>query len=915
MSRGFQVALLLKEKKTQLQEKVTAFVNGKSIESPLIRSLKKVEDQWGDFGQGFLHPGQTAPVAVLFSYLSTWFDLIEILTLREKKEQIAARQAEGEKKYMTRLKALPSSLAGQPHVLAASLTSGDIPRLYDQFERLEGRFHRIAFGDLSLIERILAWLHLYDPLQKSAQEYLILRKELLLPGDQTEPEDILPPDLFELACRELKELVFAARDFQKLQDVNKELEVIQEQENKALMKLLPEIARDLEKVPIIAGDEGQARENLLSIQVEINELSKRLKEETQGIMDWLHEAVARPGMISEFESKTGKGYSLLWQMPESFDPEDLLQLTTLWRTLATCWKTSNALSQVKSKLAELPTEAYVVDAVVQESKHLLELSGKVLRAVWEERVRGLDSPTIQSIYDYITAIEQMTNPAGTANYKQNKAIEGETLASAIRAFPVWAATNLSSRTNFPLKGGFFDLVILDEASQCDFPSAIPLLYRAKRVVVIGDPNQLRHIATLTPESDRQLAAQYGIAPEALSYNDHSLFDIAQRSVGKRPGALFLNEHYRSHHRVIDFSNKEFYGRKLNIKTDLAARGLPPLFIEECGGIFWMHIDGETRHPDNGSAVNERESLAIMNLVPRLEARLKKVSQRSLSIGIVTPYLAQEDSIKALVTSQKREGGDITIGTAHKFQGDERDVMIFSTVLSRGISERSLNWLKTTPNLLNVALTRARVSLIVVGDWDYCRALPTNHVFRRLADYMNQQPERIVRRADDLPFFRNLPTAREAEPIKQPNLEYSRTTLRRFLINCSRNIWWIDPDLNDQFMELFWDVFQEKNQSVSQVRLLLAQEQTQETGGSEPLIHPYMVRAFASIASSKGIQFEVRTLPKKEFPPSRMLFSNGSSYEMPPFVEALFDSQRTLEYAQSDQNDDVFLQLWERAKPA
>ena len=67
--------------------------------------------------------------------------------------------------------------------------------------------------------------------------------------------------------------------------------------------------------------------------------------------------------------------------------------------------------------------------------------------------------------------------------------------------PAWAVTALSARGQLPLDPGKFDLVVIDEASQCDIASAIPLLYRAKRAVIIGDPKQLRHISRI--ESSRR----------------------------------------------------------------------------------------------------------------------------------------------------------------------------------------------------------------------------------------------------------------------------------------------------------------------------------------------------------------------------------------------------------------------------
>src|SRR3989338_3741565 len=63
--------------------------------------------------------------------------------------------------------------------------------------------------------------------------------------------------------------------------------------------------------------------------------------------------------------------------------------------------------------------------------------------------------------------------------------------------------------------------------------------------------------------------------------------------------------------------------------------------------------------------------------------------------------------------------DITVGTAHRFQGDEKDIIIFSPAISSGIKQSTLNWIHKTTQLLNVAITRARSILIIVGDEKKC----------------------------------------------------------------------------------------------------------------------------------------------------------------------------------------------------
>ena len=91
-----------------------------------------------------------------------------------------------------------------------------------------------------------------------------------------------------------------------------------------------------------------------------------------------------------------------------------------------------------------------------------------------------------------------------------------------------------------------------------------------------------------------------------------------------------------------------------------------------------------------------------------------------TIGVVSPFRAQANRIRELVhadeaLSDRLARAEFISETAHQFQGDERDVMIFSPVVSRGIRPGSLGFLRKNGNLFNVAITRARAALYVVGD--------------------------------------------------------------------------------------------------------------------------------------------------------------------------------------------------------
>lgn len=283
--------------------------------------------------------------------------------------------------------------------------------------------------------------------------------------------------------------------------------------------------------------------------------------------------------------------------------------------------------------------------------------------------------------------------------------------------PICAVTSLSARGRLPFAAGCYDLVIIDEASQCDIASMIPLLYRAKRAVIIGDPNQLKHITTMTRQQDRELVAKHEI-DACFSYCVHSLFDLAI-SVGHQKDLIHLRDHHRSHADIIEFSNKEFYNGLLRVATDYDRLKFP---YGSSKSVIWKEVVGETIRPQAGSAYNQKEIDAVIEQLKSLVNDNYKGS-----IGVVTPFKRQAEKITQNLREQYRslhdklvKEHDFIASTAHKFQGDERDVIIFSPVVSNGSPQGTLNFLCSTPNLFNVAITRARASLIVVGNKSYCQ---------------------------------------------------------------------------------------------------------------------------------------------------------------------------------------------------
>ena len=377
------------------------------------------------------------------------------------------------------------------------------------------------------------------------------------------------------------------------------------------------------------------------------------------------------------------------------------------------------IHEIRARLSALPDEHEFEDRL-HELRDVRDNVGKwLLDARWNE-VRHDDPQARKAAFGLADCIERISTKSRDARREAFLVLPG-----ALPALPVWAVSNMSARTNLPLIPGLFDLVVIDEASQCDIASALPLLVRGKRALIIGDRQQLVHITSLHPARERIIARESGLTDaQALefSYTDKSCFALAATRVSRNP--IFLNLHFRSHPAIIGFSNRHFYGGRLKLCSYAAVP-------EGMRAVQWVRVLGEcTRGPDGQSRMNEVEAQGIVQAVV---ADLATYENR-YSVGIVTPFVAQARHIKELLeerlSSDERE---IPVtATAHRFQGDERDVMYFSPVIDRRLSASQVRF-AANPNLVNVAITRARQRLVIVGDPDACRA--HDNTLCALADYV------------------------------------------------------------------------------------------------------------------------------------------------------------------------------------
>ncbi|WP_165401382.1 AAA domain-containing protein [Herbihabitans rhizosphaerae] len=280
----------------------------------------------------------------------------------------------------------------------------------------------------------------------------------------------------------------------------------------------------------------------------------------------------------------------------------------------------------------------------------------------------------------------------------------EVMTQVLRHVHGWATSTLSTRPSFDCRAGSIDLVVIDEASQCTLAQILPLAFRAKRLVIVGDADQLPPVITATPERLRALATDAGASHEQFAamhhtYGEHSAFDAFAARF--KPEPLLLNEHYRCHPDIIRFCNEEFYDGKLVVLSEVDDR--------EDLGLTWIDITGVTRPGRTGSVVNEFEVDAVVNWLAESELDLKHT-------GVVTPFRAQANMIeRALAAHPDERLRAVEVGTAHTFQGGERETILFSTVISTDAQPGTIGWLESQRNLVNVAVSRAKHRLIVFGD--------------------------------------------------------------------------------------------------------------------------------------------------------------------------------------------------------
>lgn len=291
-------------------------------------------------------------------------------------------------------------------------------------------------------------------------------------------------------------------------------------------------------------------------------------------------------------------------------------------------------------------------------------------------------------------------------------------------FPIWLVTPDVSSQVLPLQEDLFDMVIFDEASQMFVETALPSLYRGKSIVIAGDDKQLKPSNVFSGRFDSVGdEADDEVEDLTAALEEKSLLDLAKVNYD----SVNLTYHYRSKYaELINFSNYAFYNGRLKLAPNVIKQGKGVAPIER------ILVDGVWE-----KSKNDIEAEKVVDLI----YALLKERKNNETIGIVTFNSTQQDAIQnkidarvtkdsafaTLMTSEcnrveNNEDVSLFVKNIENVQGDERDIIIFSTGYapdSKGTLRANFGSLSQEggENRLNVAVSRAKQKIYVITSFE------------------------------------------------------------------------------------------------------------------------------------------------------------------------------------------------------
>lgn len=296
-------------------------------------------------------------------------------------------------------------------------------------------------------------------------------------------------------------------------------------------------------------------------------------------------------------------------------------------------------------------------------------------------------------------------------------------------FPVITVTLLSVKNMLPWVKECVDRTIVDEAGMIPQHQTFPLLVRSRKAIIVGDPLQIEPVIPLSKYT-RINYRQTAFLDRGLTEIDYHRYspeeEYSATSYHRAAGAsgedndrgqgICLIEHFRCQPSIIEYCNAiASYG--LEIKTEPVDSLLESHLIA-------YDVEGNIRNN-----VNEEEVTAVCEIIQNLVNQGYSLED----IGVISAFRAQANALEESITKKFSQFNRKSVGTIHTFQGSEKKVIILSTKICR--SQDNVSWINKRPNLLNVAVSRAKELFILVGN---LYRLEKGRLTRQLVEHIREQ---------------------------------------------------------------------------------------------------------------------------------------------------------------------------------
>lgn len=261
-------------------------------------------------------------------------------------------------------------------------------------------------------------------------------------------------------------------------------------------------------------------------------------------------------------------------------------------------------------------------------------------------------------------------------------------------YPVLLSTTHSIRRSIS-QNYLFDYLVIDEASQTDLITAALAMSCCKNVIIVGDVKQLGQIVNNEcAKTFDALFKSYQI-DEVYDYKRHNILSSVAKLYDGQVSRTLLREHYRCHPQIIGFCNEKFYDNQLIIMTEARPEDKPLYLYKTVPGKHGRYVQTQFEQ----GRYNLRQIEVIKDEI--IGRNVEKYGDCS-GVGVISPYRMHAKETNKYIKFPK-----IEVDTVHKFQGREKNTIIYATVAD------DITLHNDNANLINVAVSRAVSELIVV----------------------------------------------------------------------------------------------------------------------------------------------------------------------------------------------------------